>query len=78
MKARNTNKAVYDVKQERDSQGIELINYGNGNRVMMEWGWSQEAIDHQMVRLTMKNSTKGEKMFAIINAEEFMRYLRWA
>ena len=76
MKARKINKTVNDVKTERNAQGVELINYANSARVFMEWGWSEDATKDQMVRLTMRKN--GEKMSAIIYAEEFLRFLRWA
>ena len=72
MQARKVNKTVNDVRLERNAKGAELINYGNSNRVIMEWGWSEEANHARVVRI------KVGKEQAIISAEEFMRFIRWA
>lgn len=71
MKARKINKTVEDVRAERDAGSIGLINYG-GKTLIMEWGWNQAATEDRMVRV------KIGKEQAIISAEEFMRFLRWA
>ena len=71
MKARKVNKTVNDVKWERDAKSAELINYG-GKNLRMEWGWNQAATDDRMVKV------KIGKESAIISAEDFMRFLRWA
>jgi hypothetical protein len=71
MKARKVNKTVGDVKAERDAGRIELINYG-GKSLRMEWGWNEAAITDRMVKVIIGDEE------AIISAEEFMRFLRWA
>ncbi len=71
MKSRKNNQTVSDVKQERDSGSIELINYGGAN-LRMEWGWNQAASEDRMVKVRIG------KEQAVISAEEFMRFLRWA
>lgn len=71
MQARKVNKTVNDVKTERDAGRIELINYG-GDPLRMEWGWNEAATEDRMVKVIIRDRQ------AIISAEEFMRFLRWA
>lgn len=59
------------TKVQRDKKGGVLKDYTLHHRVTMAWDLNDEAIRDRMFRLTVDDHE------VILDAEEFMRYLRW-
>lgn len=71
-KLRENNKTSWDVVQERDSRRARLLTFGgNTTRVEITWDLNQDAIRDRMFKIQV-----GDK-YAIINAEEMRRFIRW-
>ena len=71
-KLRENNKNSWDVVQERDRQMARLSTHGgNTTRVEVVWDLNENAIRDRMFKIQV-----GDK-YAIINAEEMRRFIRW-
>ena len=73
FEARDNNKNVRDVKDERDYGEAKLINHsGNSHTVMMRWNlFNKHCREDQIFELQI-----GDKV-ARLNWEEILRYGRW-
>lgn len=72
FQARDHNKTVRDVRDERDTGYAKLVSYG-GRRpsVAMRWDLSRAAKQDQIFELQIGSER------ALVSAEEILRYLRW-
>jgi hypothetical protein len=68
---RPNNKHEHQVRDEISAGKAPLLNFGNNNRVMIQWGMNSQTVEDQIFILTIDGRE------AWIAKEDLLRFLRW-